>query len=297
MENNLMIYNPVSGKINEKENFLGEIITGLTDGGNLLSLYQTQGKGDAQTFISNYPIESYNKIICCGGDGTLHEVINGIAASNKQATIGYIPTGSTNDYAKNLGINSDNAINYIRKGYASPIDIGNFNGEHFNYVAAFGAFTTIPFTTSQKLKNSLGYFAYLLEGIKQLNNITSKHMRFQTDQTGAEDDFLVGMITNAFSIAGFKNVNTGGTQLNDGKMEYLFIKMPQNLIELQLIITALLNDHIDERFMYYGKFTWMELHSEPMEWTLDGENGGTHSSAQISVHSDIVKIITGTTLI
>ena len=297
MEHNLMIYNPVSGKIGEKDNFIGEVIGALTQNGSLLSVYQTQSKGDAEAFISNLPTNDYHKIICCGGDGTLHEVINGVAKSDKKAIIGYIPAGSTNDYAKNLGITPDNAIDYIRVGYASSIDIGNFNGEYFNYVAAFGAFTTIPFTTSQKLKNSLGYFAYLLEGIKQLSNIQPKHMRFQTNETGAEDDFLVGMITNAFSIAGFKNVNQQETKLNDGKMEYLFIKMPQNLIELQLIITALLNEHIDERFMYYGKFDWMELHSEPMEWTLDGEDGGTHTSVQISVHSDIVEIINGTKLI
>lgn len=297
MEHNLMIYNPVSGKIGEKDNFIGEVIGALTQNGSLLSVYQTQSKGDAEAFISNLPTNDYHKIICCGGDGTLHEVINGVAKSDKKAIIGYIPAGSTNDYAKNLGITPDNAIDYIRVGYASSIDIGNFNGEYFNYVAAFGAFTTIPFTTSQKLKNSLGYFAYLLEGIKQLSNIQPKHMRFQTNETGAEDDFLVGMITNAFSIAGFKNVNQQETKLNDGKMEYLFIKMPQNLIELQLIITALLNEHIDERFMYYGKFDWMELHSEPMEWTLDGEDGGTHSSVQISVHSDIIEIINGTKLI
>ena len=227
----------------------------------------------------------------------MHEVINGIAKSEKETVVGYIPAGSTNDYAKNLGLSPENAVDYIHQGFSTYIDIGRFNGTYFNYVAAFGAFTTIPFTTSQKLKNSLGYFAYLLEGVKQLNNLNPKHLRFQTADTGAEDDILVGMITNAFSVAGFKNVKPDETKLNDGKMEYLFIKMPKNLIELQLIITSLLNEQIDERFMYHGKFDWMELHSESMEWTLDGEDGGTHTNVEISVHSNIVKIINGTQLI
>ena len=290
MEKNLMIYNPVSGKMKEKDSFIGRLVQGLTDGGKLLAIYQTQGKGDAEDFVMRQPID-YDKVICCGGDGTLHEIVNGVAKTGKKSIIAYIPSGSTNDYAKNLGISNENAISCIFNGKITGIDIGEFNGEYFNYVAAFGAFTAISFTTSQKAKNLLGYFAYVLEGIKHLNEIKPKRVRFQTENTGAEDDFLLGMITNAFSVAGIKNMGTLGTKLNDGKMEYLFIKMPNNLIELQMIIVALLNENIDERFMYYGQFEWMEIHSEAMEWTLDGENGGVCESVDIRICPEKVKMI------
>ncbi len=154
----------------------------------------------------------------------MHEIVNGIAKTGKKLIIAYIPSGSTNDYAKNWGISRENAISRIYNGKLTGIDIGEFNVEYFNYVAAFGAFATISFTTSQKAKNLLGYFVYVLAGIKHLNEVKPKRVCFQTKDMGAEDDFLLGMITNAFSIAGIKNMGMLDTKLNDGKWNIYLLK-------------------------------------------------------------------------
>ncbi len=288
---NLLIYNPVSGRANFRTEHLGKIVYELTCEGNELSVYQTQGKGDAKKYLAENDVSRYDMIICCGGDGTLHELVNGLMENGLDIPVGYIPSGSTNDYAKNLGISSRNALSCIKKGYQQRIDIGNFNGEYFNYVAAFGAFTNVSFTTPQKIKNTLGYLAYLLEGVKQLPDVKPYHIKCQLDDKVIEDDVVIGMITNAFSVAGMKNRNDGNTRLNDGLMEYIFIKMPKNILDLQNIITSLLNSKVDESFMYFGHSKIFQIESEPMEWTLDGESGGLLETVEINTHQQALNII------
>lgn len=252
MEHNLLIYNPVSGKTILKEEYLGRVIHNLTKDGDEITVYQTQKKGDASTYLKKIKF-NYDKIICCGGDGTLHEVVEGLMNISERPVLGYIPSGSTNDYAKNIGITKENAISYIRTGNSKYIDVGKFNDKYFNYVAAFGAFTNVPFITSQKAKNILGYFAYLLEGVKHLSEIEAKHIQFQVDEKIMETDIVVGMVTNAFFVAGIINTGNSITKLDDGLMEYMFVKMPQSIIELQAIIASLVGGKIDDRFVYFGQ--------------------------------------------
>lgn len=152
---------------------------------------------------------------------------------------------------KNIGINKENAIYCIKKNAVRCIDVGSLNGEYFNYVAAFGAFTNIPFTTSQKVKNVFGYFAYLLEGVKHLSDMKPRHIRFRAGDEEVEDDIVIGMVTNAFTVAGIINTHSNRTRLDDGLMEYLFIKMPQNILELQSVIASLVSEKIDDNFMYF----------------------------------------------
>lgn len=292
MEHNLLIYNPISGRTGARDDYLGKVVQGLTDDGNELTVYQTQGKGDAREYLLNRKV-SCDKIICCGGDGTLHEVVNGMLNTSNQSVLGYIPSGSTNDYAKNIGINKENAIHCIKKNAVRCIDVGSLNGEYFNYVAAFGAFANIPFTTSQKVKNVFGYFAYLLEGVKHLSDMKPRHIRFRTGDEEIEDDIVIGMVTNAFTVAGIINTHNNRTRLDDGLMEYLFIKMPQNILELQSIIASLVSEKIDDNFMYSGQSDKIVIHSEKMEWTLDGEDGGVHEDAVIETHSRVLNIIMG----
>lgn len=289
---NLLIFNPVSGRKEARTERLGQIVSTLTLEGNEVTVYQTQGKGDAREYIASQKEKGYDRIICCGGDGTLHEVVNGLLQKNScNIPIGYIPTGSVNDYAKNLGITKKNALKCLIENKVMTMDIGCMNGEYFNYVAAFGAFTNVSFNTPQEMKNTFGYFAYLLEGMKQLGDIAPKHIRFCIDGVEAEDDIILGMITNAFFIAGIKNFNNNQIKLDDGFMEYLFIKYPKNVIELQTIIGQLLNEKIDGCYMYYGQFKTMQMESEPVEWTLDGENGGMHEQVTIENFSGKVHII------
>ena len=213
----LLIFNPVSGKKEARTEKLGKIVESLTQEGNELTVYQTRGKGDAREYIQLLKEKNYDRIICCGGDGTLHEVVNGVMHQKKEYTvIGYIPMGSTNDYAKNLGITRNNALKCLMENTMCTIDVGCLNGEYFNYVAAFGVFTNVPFVTPQQMKNTFGYFAYLLEGMKQLTDITSKHINFQIDGKYIEDEIILGMITNAFFVAGVKNFNSHVVKLDDG---------------------------------------------------------------------------------
>lgn len=290
---NLLIYNPVSGRANLRWERIGKILYELTKNGDEVTVYQTQGKGDARLFLGRKSLEQYDLIICCGGDGTLHEVVNGLVNNDIKIPLGYIPAGSTNDYAKNLGINNRNAVECIKERKVYNIDIGSFNGEIFNYVAAFGAFTNISFLTPQKIKNTLGYLAYLLEGVKHLSDIRPYQVKCKVDDTLIEDKIVVGMITNAFSVAGMKNRSNENTRLNDGKLEYILIKMPNNVLELQTIINLLLNSKVDQRFMYYGQFKTMVMHSDKMEWTLDGESGGCFENVEINTYCQALKIIVG----
>lgn len=288
----LLIFNPISGKKEARAERLGKIISSLTQDGNEVTVYQTRGKGDAKSYIQLLQDNRYDRIVCCGGDGTLHDVINGVMnKKNSSIPVGYIPMGTTNDYARNLGITRNNALKYLMENQVNAVDIGCLNGEYFSYIAAFGAFTNVSFATPQQMKNTFGYFAYLLEGIKQFADIAPKHILFRVDEKEIEDDIVLGMITNAFSVAGVKNFNMNQIKLDDGYMEYLFIKYPKNIIELQTIITQLLNEKIDERYMYYGQFKVMQMESEPMEWTLDGESGGIHENVTIETFSRAVQII------
>ncbi|MCX4267573.1 MAG: YegS/Rv2252/BmrU family lipid kinase [Lachnospiraceae bacterium] len=293
MEHDLLIYNPKSGRTGLKDDFLGRIVQELTENGTMVTVYQTQNKGDAKEYIKRKQIR-FDKIICCGGDGTLHEVVNGIMEIEERNILAYIPSGSTNDCARNIGITKENAVYFIKRKEITIIDLGIFNGEYFNYIAAFGAFTNIPFITSQKIKNILGYFAYLLEGVKHLSDIKGKYIKvLLDDKIWIEDNIVLGMITNSFSVAGIKNRTRNITKLDDGKLEYLFVKMPENLIELQLLITSLLSEKLDEKYIYFGQVEKMHLESEEMEWTLDGENGGIHKQVEIQAVQKVLNMIVG----
>ena len=288
----LLIFNPVSGKKEARIEKLGRIVLGLTANGDEVTVHQTSGKGDAEQYLRERYQPVYDRIVCCGGDGTLHEVINGMLRAGISIPVGYLPMGSTNDYAKNLGINAKTALKSLEEGEAAAIDIGCMNGEYFNYVAAFGAFTNVSFATPQQWKNSFGYMAYVLEGIRQLTDIAPKNIRFRTDEgEWVEAEVVLGMITNSFSVAGMKNFQKQQVKLDDGMFEYLFIKYPHNIIELQAAISSLLGGKADERYMYYGQFKKIELESEGLEWTLDGENGGIVDRTEIITCPGAVKII------
>ena len=291
--NSLLIYNPIAGVDRNRNSQIGKIIRSLGRSCGELTIYQTRYKGDAAQYISTKDLSGFDKIICCGGDGTLHEVVNALMRKDIKIPLGYIPQGTTNDYAKNLGISKKNALDCINKGKTISIDVGLFNDEYFNYVAAFGAFTAVSFATPQKFKNVLGYCAYLLEGIKSLSNIVPQHITCQVEGRTIEDDFVIGMVTNALSVGGFSGLKQQSTRLDDGLMEYLFIKMPQNVTDLQPIITLLTNGKVDDRYMCVGKAQKLCIQSKPMEWTLDGESGGSYECVEIEVINKALDIIIG----
>jgi diacylglycerol kinase family enzyme len=190
-----------------------------------------------------------------------------------------------------LSSNIMSSVDSILNGKPFAMDIGKFNDRYFVYVAAFGAFTDIPYTTSQKNKNMIGNLSYYLEGIKKLSDLKEKHVRVQYEDKIIEDKFIVGLITNSLYIGGFKNLNNEKTSLNDGLLEMLLIKMPKNLYELQTIIASLISSKINPNYMYYIQTPKLTITSESMEWTLDGEYGGVHKNVSIDNCSKAINIV------
>lgn len=290
--NILLVYNPVSGKSENRESRLGRALLELGKLNALITVYQTKEKGDAYEKLKSLDMSRYDLLVVCGGDGTLHELVNATLKLGIQIPIGYIPFGSTNDYARNLGINSRNAAKNIRKMKTKKLDVGEFNGEFFNYVAAFGAFTEISYSTPQDIKNSVGYLAYLLNGIKAVPEIRPFHFRCKTDTELIEDDILIGMITNTTSVAGLKR-REDDIKLDDGKLEYIFVKYPKNILEIETLLFKLAAGDFDSHYLYHGQSERFEIISDNIAWTLDGEEGGSTTNVEINTHGKAFEIITG----
>ncbi len=288
------IYNPHSGKeqIGSK---LNEIIRTLAEKDNELTVVPTIGYLDAMERITNLP-DGYDLVVCSGGDGTLDEVVTGMMKRPKErrVPIGYIPAGTTNDFARSLEIprNMPEAARNAILGKPFACDIGSFNEDSFVYIASFGIFTEVSYSTKQEVKNVLGHMAYVLEGMKSLYNIKSYKMRVSSDEMEFEGDFLFGMITNSKSVAGFKGLVKGDVQFDDGVYEVTFIKRPKNPLEIQEILGALLLEEINSNYMYSFRTKKLTIESEEMvPWTLDGEFGGEHDHIVIENNHKAVEII------
>lgn len=243
----------------------------------------TQAPKDAYEKAKEYA-DSVDLIVCSGGDGTLDEVVTGITEKNSNVPIGYIPAGSTNDFANSLFMPKSmvKAAQMIMEEKLYHCDIGRFNSQTFAYVAAFGLFTDVSYETDQDLKNVLGHVAYLLEGVKRLFDIKSYHMKVTSEEIQVEDDFIVGMITNSRSVGGFKNLTGKNVDMNDGLFEVTLIRHPKNPLQLQGIMTALVmaEDNTDMIYSFKSKKLMIETEEE-VPWTLDGEFGGDHTYVEI----------------
>jgi len=239
----------------------------------------------------------YDVIVCSGGDGTLNEIVSAVAGySTVKPPIGYIPSGSTNDFARSLGIPSDKiraACNIIN-GESFPCDIGIANdNKYFNYVAAFGAFTDVAYETPQDLKNVLGHQAYVIEGVKRLSNLKACRMKIKSDELNVEDSFIYGMVSNASSIGGMKGLIAEGVDYQDGMFEVTLIREIKNPMDLQAIVNAFITQKIDDCDMVYT-FKTKDItfeSKEEVKWTLDGEFGGIHNNVNLKVCQKAVDFI------
>lgn len=275
MKRMLFIYNPHAGKgkILPK---LGEIIDIFVKGGYLVEIYPTQGPRDAVKKASKAS-KRFDLVVCSGGDGTLDEVVTGMVEGNRQFTIGYIPVGTTNDYATSLKISKDviEAAEDIILGKPYAYDVGRFNDGVFVYIAAFGIFTEVSYATDQNFKKLLGHLAYLLQGIKSLTEVRSYKMKVTIDDKVYEDEFIYGMVTNSVSVGGFKNLTGPNVQLDDGLFEVTFIRRPKNVFELQEMIASLLLEEDKTDMIISCKTCRIKVEAEnEVAWTLDGEFGG-----------------------
>lgn len=292
MKKLLFVVNGHSGK-GQIKNKLLDIIDIMIKEGYHVQVHTTQEREDA-TKVVREQAKYYDLVVCSGGDGTLDEAVTGMMQSEVRIPLGYIPAGSTNDFANSLEIPKDmiQAAKTAVLGVPFSCDVGEFNGDYFIYVAAFGIFTDVSYATSQELKNALGHVAYILEGAKRLYTIKTYHMRVEYDGNEIEGDFLLGMITNSTSVGGFKNMTGKDVKLDDGMFEVTLIHKPKNIIELNTIIASLTNlkdetDLIDSFRAESVKF----YSEEEIPWTLDGEFGGDHKEVQIKDHCKAVDIM------
>lgn len=279
----LFIYNPRAGKAKIRSNLL-DIIDIFTKAGYEVTAYPTQMKGDGIRAVKERRLGYYDIIACSGGDGTLDEVVSGMMQCERKIPIGYVPAGSTNDFANSLHIPRDmiRAAEIIIGGKTFGCDMGTFNDDFFVYIAAFGLFTDVSYETPQDIKNVLGHMAYILEGMRRLSSIKAYRMKVESDELSVEAEFLFGMITNSISVGGFKGITGKHVQLDDGEFEAVLIKKPTNPMELNLVMAALVNRNINTDCMYCFRTSSLKITSEEeVAWTLDGEFGGKHTEVNI----------------
>lgn len=284
MKKVLFIVNPKSGKGNIRSKLM-DIVDIFVKAEFDLTIYTTQAAGDARRKVFE-EAGDYELVVCSGGDGTLDEVISGMMDREEKCPIGYIPSGSTNDFANSLKIpkNMVKAAEHIAAQKTFSCDIGSFNGDYFVYIAAFGLFTDVSYETSQDVKNVLGHMAYILEGAKKLANIKSYNAVVRANDKEIAGSFIYGMVTNSVSVGGFRNITGKHVHLDDGVFEVTLVRKPQNLIELQEIITCLLTRTPDDKYFYQFRSECVNFSfEEEVPWTLDGEYGGDH--VKVDVHN------------
>ena len=278
----LFIFNPHSGKGQIKNNLV-DIVDIMVKAGYDVTIYTTQARADATRKVME-EAANFDRIVCSGGDGTLDEVVTGLIKSDTNTPIGYIPAGSTNDFANSLGIPKEmvKAAEVAVGKNPFPCDIGDFNSDTFVYVAAFGLFTEVSYKTSQQLKNIFGHVAYIMEGAKHLHDILSYNMQVEYEEHVFQDEFIYGMVTNSVSVGGFKGMTGTDVKLDDGVFEVTLIKKPHNPIELNEILACLTNMIDDSDLIYSFKTNEVKITArEQIAWTLDGAFGGEHEEVII----------------
>lgn len=238
----------------------------------------------------------FDVVACCGGDGTLHYVINGLLEEHYDVPVGYIPTGSANDFARGIGISEEfhEQIDAIASGREFAYDIGRFNDRYFNYIAAFGAFTAISYSTDQDAKNAIGYGAYAIEAVLNLyeNLNMSYHMKVELNGMEIEDDFIFGSVSSSQSVGGLKTVVSNRAQYDDGLFEVMLIKKPKNIGDLQKILAGLdPNAKGSPNVSVYQTDHVRFTSEENIDWTLDGEFGGSVKEANITVKNRAMRIL------
>lgn len=282
--NFFLIYNPSSGKRRISQE-LETVITSLSRQGGVVTACPVLPGREPTALLSRLPALP-DAVVCCGGDGTLHHTVNGLVQAGLELPVGYLPFGSTNDFAATLGLRRSLEANCaaISRGRVRPLDIGRFCDQTFCYVAAFGLFTDVSYQTPQNAKNLLGHFAYILEGALRLNLTQSWNARVTVDGQVLEGDFWYVSVSNATSIGGMAFPDQQAVVLDDGKFEVLLVRRPQNLADLHRLASDLLAAKFDGGLLHLLHGSSVRVESDaPISWTLDGEEGPATTCADIEV--------------
>lgn len=290
----LLIVNPKSGKIQSREP-LFDALGVFSDAGYLVKLHSTAGPGDAtETAAAEGP--DYDAVVCVGGDGTLNETVSGLMRLENPPAMGYLPRGSTNDFASSLHISADavQSARTIMAGEPRRLDIGKWNERYFVYVASFGAFVRTSYAASQDAKNALGHFAYILEGMKDLNTLRPYQLRITADGESLDGEYLFGAVCNSTSIGGLMKLDPERVVLDDGKFEMLLIPSPKTPIDLNNLILALLNQEYDQGGLVFRHVSSIHMETEEeLPWSLDGEYAPAVPSVDIENQRQALSFLLG----
>ena len=288
-----LIVNPNAG-IKRARRVLPEMISAFNRAGYLCSVYITEKRGDAVDFARQYA-GGADLVVACGGDGTLNEVITGLQLGSHDTPLGYIPCGSTNDFAAGLGLPVEplEACDSIISGSPQMLDVGLFaQNRYFSYTASFGAFTGVSWSTPQNVKNVLGHAAYILEGIRSLADIRPIRMRITADGTVYEDEFIFGAVCNSTSLGGVLKLEDSEVHMSDGRFEALFIPFPPNLIVLNRILSSLRSHYYDDDSLHFLRASAFTFEGpSDLKWTLDGEEADGSSRIEIRNLHNAVKLV------
>lgn len=289
----LFIINPRAGKTKSSTPLLAAADC-FTRSGYQLQLYLTEGTGHASELVRQYGGDA-DVVVCAGGDGTLNETIAGLMTLHQPPALGYIPCGSTNDFAASLAIPSDpaQAAQRIAQGTPRALDLGTHNGRYFAYVASFGAFTRSSYSAPQASKNALGHFAYILEGLKDLNTLRPYRCRVEADGEVFDDQFIFGGVCNSTSLAGIVKLDPNRVKMDDGKLELLLLRMPKTPADLQNLILSMTKMNYDDYpGVIFRHVRQVAVTTEDdIPWSLDGEYAASAPHVEICSLPGAMRII------
>ena len=289
----LIISNPRAGKLKTKK-YLSIISNVFISRGYDVTTRRTRWHRDASS-IAHSKAAKYDLVVCCGGDGTLNEVVSGLMTLPSPPPLGYIPMGTTNDFAASLGLSRDfiRSARNIMDGKERNLDVGEMNGRYFTYSASFGAFTESSYSTPQNVKNILGHMAYVLDGVAHLTNIKPYHVTVETEERTCSDEYLFGSVSNSTSIAGVIKLDPDQVGLSDGLFEVMLIKLPKTPLQVQNLINALISKKFDDSdcIEFFHSSSVKITTEQPISWTLDGEYGDRTTSVEIKNHRNALTII------
>jgi YegS/Rv2252/BmrU family lipid kinase len=293
MKKMLFIMNPFAGQ-RRANRYLADILTMFSREGYDISVHMTSGPGDGARVVQERAA-GMDLIVCCGGDGTFNETVSGLIRAGVDVPVGYIPAGTTNDFAASMKIptNVNKAARAILEGTPHRYDVGAFGERFFTYVASFGAFTRSSYATPQSVKNALGHTAYVLEGMQELSQIKNIHVRLELDDDRViEDDFLFGAISNSLSVGGILTLDPKQVDMSDGKFELLLVRAPQDITEVSECLRALQTQKYNCRMITFVSASHVRVTAaEELVWTLDGEREDIRDAVEAKVLRHAIRLI------
>ena len=293
MKKLMLVINPAAGRGGYKYN-LPDALHTLDRGGYRTTLFFTGARGEATDLVREHG-KDYDVVTCIGGDGTLSEVIGGLMALENPPKLGYFPMGTANDVATTLNLpknDSHAAAQRLVNGTPHPFDVGGFGKEYFAYIAAFGAFTEVSYSTPQDQKRALGHLAYVLQGAAALGKIETYHTVVEYDGGVIEDDLLYGSLSNSTSVAGIVRLNEKLVGLGDGMSELVLVKDPKTVAAFGEIVESVLSQRYDSDKLLILHTKKATFHFEkPVPWTRDGEDGGAHQDVELCNYAAPIEFI------